>query len=271
MKNAKAAGMLIGSYHFAHPLNNPGTNGAIAEAQHFLAVAKPYITNGYLPAVLDVEDEPFGTDPSDPCADETVNGHTSLNLVCKMGKPALSAWVRAWTTYVKQQTGITPMLYMNRNSATTGMEDDLAVCPLWLAYFKNPPDVSRIAYPPWSNSWTFLQYSFTNTLSGVPQPTVDFNLFNGDARALKLWAAQIATTNIIPAQFSAAGGGPILPPTNGLFTFEVSSPTQTTVPLQTSTDVTNWVNAGSVAINHGHGTFTTIFNTNGQRYYRPHP
>src|SRR6201999_2499273 len=121
-----------GSYHFAHPLNNTGTNGAIAEAQHFLAVARPYITNGYLPAVLDVEDEPRGTDPTDPGSDGTnSDGSVNINLVCKLGKSGLSAWVRAWTTYVKQQTGITPILYMNRSSATTGMESDLAACPLW--------------------------------------------------------------------------------------------------------------------------------------------
>ncbi len=271
MVNAKAAGILIGSYHFAHPLDNTGTNGAVAEAQHFLAVAGPYITNGYLPAVLDVEDEPFGTDPTDPCSDGTVNGNTSINLVCKMGKPALSAWVRAWVNYVKQQTGITPILYMNRNSATNGMESDLAACPLWLAYFKTPPDVSQASYPPWTNSWTFLQYSFTNTLSGVPNPTVDFNLFSGDARALQLFAAQIATTNIIPPQISGVGGGPILPPTNGLFQFEISSATQSPVSLQSSTNATNWVNAGSVPLNHSHGTFTTIFSATGQKYYRPHP
>ena len=271
MKNAKAAGILIGSYHFAHPLDNTGTNGAIAEAQHFLAIAKPYITNGYLPAVLDVEDEPYGTNSSDPCSDGTDSAGTSINLVCKLGKPALSAWVRAWTTYVKQQTVITPMLYMNRTYATTGMESDLAACPLWLAYFKTPPDVSQASYPPWTNSWTFLQYSFTNTLSGVPDPTVDFNLFTGDPRALQLFAAQIATTNIIPPQISGVGGGPILPPTNGLFTFEISSAMQSSVALQSSTNATNWINAGSVPLNHSHGTFTDSFTGTGQKYYRPHP
>ena len=271
MKNAKAAGILIGSYHFAHPLDNTGTNGAIAEAQHFLTIARPYVTNGYLPAVLDVEDEPFGTNPSDPCSDGTDSAGTSLNLVCELGETSLSAWVRAWTTYVKQQTGITPILYMNRTYATTGMQSDLAACPLWLAYFETPPDISQASYPPWTNSWTFLQYSFTNTLSGVPDPTVDFNLFTGDPRALQLFAAQIATTNIIPPQISGVGGGPILPPANGQFQFEVSSATQSSVIIQTSTNLTSWVNASTVTISHSHGTFTDTFTGTGQKYYRPHP
>lgn len=272
MNNGRAAGVLMGSYHFAHPLNNTGTNGAVAEAQHFLSIARPYITNGWLPPVLDVEDEPFGTDPSDPCSDGTDSAGTSINLVCKLGKTQLSAWVRAWVNEVKRQTGITPMLYMNRNYATNGMEADLAACPLWLAYFKTPPDISQQSLPPWTNSWTFLQYSFTNTLSGVSQPTADFNLFTGDPRALSLFAAQIATTNIIAPAISGIGGGSLQPPTNGQFKFEVSSASQPQVIIQTSTNLTNWTDTNTVIISHGHGTFTdSNVNGAGPKFYRPHP
>lgn len=272
MQNAHAVGMLIGSYHFAHPLNNTGTNGAVTEAQHFLAVAKPYITNGYLPPVLDVEDEPYGTDPNDPCSDGTGSAGTSINLVCKMGKSALSAWVRAWVNEVKRQTGITPMLYMNRNSATNGMESDLAACPLWLAHFTTPPDTTQPVYGPWTNSWTFLQYSFTNSVSGVSQPTVDYNVFSGDVRALKLFAAQIATTNLIPPQISGIGGSPLLPPKNGKFQFELSSPTKTQVTVQTSPDLQTWSSNGVVSISYGHGTFTdTNVPIATNRFYRPVP
>src|SRR5690349_3750568 len=44
MGGAKNAGVLIGPYHFARPENN----AAVDEANHFVASAKNYFTNGYL-------------------------------------------------------------------------------------------------------------------------------------------------------------------------------------------------------------------------------
>src|ERR1700758_3508789 len=43
--NGVAAGMYMGAYHFAHPENNT----AVAEANYFLSVAKPYIKLCELP------------------------------------------------------------------------------------------------------------------------------------------------------------------------------------------------------------------------------
>src|SRR4051812_32200339 len=53
MANAKAAGVYIGAYHFAHPeLHTPAD-----EAAHFWSIAGPYIKNGgaYLHPLLDYE------------------------------------------------------------------------------------------------------------------------------------------------------------------------------------------------------------------------
>src|SRR5262245_15777536 len=58
MNNGTAAGVLMGSYHYAYPqLHTPAE-----EAQHFLDAAGSYIAPGYLRPVLDVE-EAGGTVP----------------------------------------------------------------------------------------------------------------------------------------------------------------------------------------------------------------
>src|SRR6266576_554653 len=44
--NAKAAGVLIGSYHFAHPELHIGPAGADQEAAHFWNIASNYIKSG---------------------------------------------------------------------------------------------------------------------------------------------------------------------------------------------------------------------------------
>src|SRR3954464_10212943 len=44
--NARAAGVLIGSYHFAHPELHIGPAGADQEAAHFWSIASNYIKSG---------------------------------------------------------------------------------------------------------------------------------------------------------------------------------------------------------------------------------
>src|SRR5437762_10876157 len=87
MSGAKGAGVLIGPYHFARPENNT----AAAEAQHFLDVAKQYMTNGYLRPALDLES---GADV-----------YTTA---------AFSQWVIDFETYIKNATGLTPVIYIGR-------------------------------------------------------------------------------------------------------------------------------------------------------------
>src|SRR6478735_8617661 len=55
--NAKAAGVLIGSYHFAHPELHIGPAGADQEAAHFWNIASNYIRSdgAYLMPTLDSE------------------------------------------------------------------------------------------------------------------------------------------------------------------------------------------------------------------------
>src|SRR5438094_7014662 len=57
MANAKAAGVLIGAYHFSHPELHIGSAGADQEADHFWSIASNYIKGGgaYIMPMLDTE------------------------------------------------------------------------------------------------------------------------------------------------------------------------------------------------------------------------
>src|SRR6266436_8221310 len=63
--NAKAAGVLIGAYHYARPDLNLGTAGADQEAAWFWSIAKNYIKGGgsYLLPMLDIEQALTNTPP----------------------------------------------------------------------------------------------------------------------------------------------------------------------------------------------------------------
>jgi GH25 family lysozyme M1 (1,4-beta-N-acetylmuramidase) len=103
---AKAAGVLIGAYHFARYDVNIGTNGADAEAAFFWSVAKKYIKadGAYMMPMLDVE-HATGT-----------NFHYT--------KATLSQWVDRWCTSVSNTAAaagiaIKPVIYTSSSFAGT--------------------------------------------------------------------------------------------------------------------------------------------------------
>ena len=148
--NGTAAGVVMGAYHFAEPLNYSATD----EAAHFLSIASPYIGPGFLPPVLDLE----GNGP-----------------IGSMTSAELTAWTQEWMDYVENQTGIRPMLYTSPRY-TNYLESSLNTYGLWIA----DPDGSII--PPndignWTD-WAFKQYSWTGSVSGI-NGDVDLDYFNG--------------------------------------------------------------------------------------------
>lgn len=74
------SGKLLGAYHFAR------TNDAIAEAEAFISVVKPYLGKCLL--ALDFE------------ADAVGNGVW---------------WAKEWLDHVKEKTGVTPVIYMSKS------------------------------------------------------------------------------------------------------------------------------------------------------------
>jgi GH25 family lysozyme M1 (1,4-beta-N-acetylmuramidase) len=191
--NGTTAKVVMGAYHFAHP----ETNTATAEANYFVSIAGSYIKAGNLPPALDLEDPPSGT-----------------ALTSYFTSSALVAWVQAWMTAVQNATGVKPILYTT-GSIANYLGTSLTSYPLWTA----DPDGSPTATPSgtylgsWP-TWTFKQYSWNVTVSGITSGGVDGDSYNGDT-----------------AQFNSFIG-PTVPPVCKTF--------YTTVPYSTSFE-TQWI------------------------------
>lgn len=155
ISSAKKGNKKIGLYHFA----NAGSWKA--EADYFIRVAKPYLSNTVL--VLDYEG---GAVPA---------GGT--------------AWAKNWLDYVYGQTGIKPMIYLgladenNYNWLGAGVANKY---PLWVAQYNNMNTVYGYQPRPlygkvrnW-NKITIFQYTSTGKLSGYGG-SLDLDVFYGNS------------------------------------------------------------------------------------------
>ncbi len=137
---ADSLGKLLGVYHYA------SSGGAIAEAKHFLNTVKDYIGKAIM--VLDWEGE--------------------QNSNFKNPEYALS-----WLKYVKQETGITPFIYMSKSVCRQYASVWDASYPLWCAQYKNQQP-SGYQENPWTDAKGFgawdspliFQYSSKGQLDG---------------------------------------------------------------------------------------------------------
>ncbi len=175
MTNARAAGVAIGAYHFARPNNPAGTNDAPDEAAAFVSTISPYLLNGNLHPVLDMED----------------NGG--------LGKAALSTWTNTFCSEVFRLTGLAPIIYTGQSFASTYLDASVLKYPLWVAQYPNTTPNPQTATPagtsPWS-TWHFWQYTSTGTVSGI-SGNVDRNTMNGGASALEQYKIFNTATGVI--------------------------------------------------------------------------
>ena len=158
MQGGTAAGLLMGTYHYPWISSDPST--AIAEVDHFISVAGPFLTPGHMRPVLDVE-----------------SGYL-------LGRETLSAWVETWLTEFESRTGIEPLIYTNTNYAANYLNSSLNRYDLWFARYNGDPQSS----PPsgiWS-SFFFLQYSNTGSVAGI-SGNVDLDVFTGTYEELQEW------------------------------------------------------------------------------------
>jgi GH25 family lysozyme M1 (1,4-beta-N-acetylmuramidase) len=202
VKNIKkyAPNLLIGAYHFAYP-NLTDHNTAENEADFFVTAAGDYIRLGYLPPVLDIEDDP------------NLGSYPSL-----LGPDGLLDWIEAWIKEVqkkKKDESIKPIIYTTGfytnflNKATKSKQ--LKDYPLWIATYAAFPDSDPATQlqskknpailGPWGTVWTFQQYRTdcsTQLCTGVEpfvqgsspgiKDAADLDSFNGDAAALRALA-----------------------------------------------------------------------------------
>jgi T5SS/PEP-CTERM-associated repeat protein len=190
---ATAAGLLAGVYHFAHPENRPTTNGAIQEADHFVAYAGNFIGPGYLRPVLDVE----------------FNAAT-------LGTTELTDWVMAFCDRVSvlRGTNAAPIIYCNQSFANNEFDGRLANYDLWLRVVGGGFDPA--GDDPGStgvfNTWSFWQYSDSGNSGGITP--LDLNVCHSEFRPLASYVIPPVPNPVPPiiitqpqSQVVAVGGG----------------------------------------------------------------
>jgi GH25 family lysozyme M1 (1,4-beta-N-acetylmuramidase)/5-hydroxyisourate hydrolase-like protein (transthyretin family) len=190
---AKAAGLLVGLYHFAQLPNTDDLNiilqAANDQADVFISRWNTHggYSQGTLPLVLDIEQASVPKNVTDAEA---------------------IAFVKTFMDKVANATGKVPLLYSNPTFLKNHLSSDpaLANYPLWAAnYF----DVSNPGISPkvgclntvWTKegcnlNWTFWQYSQTGPGGnfGVSSKYIDLNVFAGTAEELLALAGYPAAT-----------------------------------------------------------------------------
>ncbi len=182
--NAKAAGVLIGAYHFARPDLDLGTAGADTEAAYFWSVAGNYIkTNGdaYLMPMLDYETAP-GSSYTPTTSSQWVN-----------------EWCQDVVNYGKANgVVVTPVVYTYISFASDYLTSLATEWPLWMASpnGESPQTGAPSATSPWS-TWDVWQYGQAD-VAGITTGVVDEDVFNGTGAAL--------TNTLVIGQATASGG-----------------------------------------------------------------
>jgi GH25 family lysozyme M1 (1,4-beta-N-acetylmuramidase) len=169
--NGKAAGVLMGAYHYARYDLNTGTAGATAEANYFWSIARNYIQGDgkTLMPMLDVEASPAGYTPA-----------------------ALAAWINQWCQTVvanASAAGLTvkPVIYV---SACHANYFDSSVAQ-WIPWIANYNGQDPQTGTPWSvcsgyniwGTWVAWQYTSTGSIPGI-SGNVDHDVFNGTPATL---------------------------------------------------------------------------------------
>ncbi len=175
--NGKSAGVLMGTYHYALPEDD----GAVAEASYFLSTARSYIGVGYLPPALDIED------PKNSLSCPSGNTTLLQTYYSTISTPsALATWIETWCDYVYNNTGVAPIVYIDRSTAgflPPGVINTSRY-KLWIADPDNCPTCIPNGLGIWAPNWLFKQYYNNATVAGVQFGPVDLDVFNGTANDL---------------------------------------------------------------------------------------
>jgi lysozyme len=258
------AGILTGAYHFATPLDNPGTQGAIAEANYFLSQAGSQLGPGHLPPVLDIESQTNDNNYPTNCEIASELPKHIIDLTCYYkGTTALSDWVRAWVTTVQQQAHVNPIIYAS-GSYAQALAADLSAYNLWVATDKENPQYNPSNLGPWGTNWTFQQYSKTGTVDGI-NGNVDLDSFKGTLTDLGL----LVGGGVPPVVFTGTDGSPLTPPQNGKFTLRIASPITQDITIQATSDFRSWLDLQTITMQNSEGSFTDAnAGINSVRFYR---
>jgi GH25 family lysozyme M1 (1,4-beta-N-acetylmuramidase) len=156
---SEAAGLSFGAYHFARPAGGSigaVTASAIAQADHFLAVAAPQ--PGELPPVLDLES------------------------TGKLSKTRLLTWTLAWVDEVYARTGVQSFVYTSPLFWSRSVGNSTAAAEvgtrLWIAHWTKATK-PLVPAQNWNGSgWTFWQWSNCVAVRGIKH-CADADRMNG--------------------------------------------------------------------------------------------
>jgi lysozyme len=142
LRNARAAGLRVGAYHYAQPTANLAS--AVRQADHFLAWFN--LQDGDLLPVLDLEE---------------ANGLDSA---------ALTQWTLVWLSRVRGRTGLAPIIYASPLFWLIHLEDTAAIATaghtLWVADWDS--DAPRTPAADWAASgWSIWQYDECGRVPGI--------------------------------------------------------------------------------------------------------
>jgi GH25 family lysozyme M1 (1,4-beta-N-acetylmuramidase) len=190
--HAKAAGVYIGAYDFAHPEDNtPG-----AEATHFWSVAGSYIKGDGLSVQPALDYETFDAPNNIP-----------------VGASSYGDWAYQWCSNIVSfaaAAGVTvkPVIYTSTYEAGYLNSSDAQ----WLPWIANPSGESAQTGSPWHytsytnsnyeiwgpNVWTVWQYDWYGTVPGIAGTSnMDLDVFNGTSN--QMVATLVIPTNFLPA------------------------------------------------------------------------
>src|SRR4051794_36165655 len=162
MNRGTAAGVYMGAYHYARP----DLNSATTDAAHFVAVAGPYLGNGYLRPMLDIE-----------------------GLSFNLSTTALSTWINDFCTYVTDRYGVgaDPLIYIGASAAGSEVNSSVNIHGLDVAQWgSNSVDPAVPTGNPstgvWNGNWAFWQYGSQGRVNGIGGGTAncDVDVANGD-------------------------------------------------------------------------------------------
>lgn len=198
--SAKAAGIPVGCYHFAHPEDNLGIAGADAEAAYFWSVVSNYVVGDSLSLMPVLE---FETAPG---------GYYSTNTA--------TAWVNEWCADVVNYgfaNGVilNPVVYTDSSIAGSWLNGTVNQWPLWItgSDTNNPQTGAPASTAPWTN-WTVWQYN-QGTNAGITNGLVNEDVFNGTTSTL-VSNLVVATNKVLLYYYDPQGTNGPNPYTNSM-------------------------------------------------------
>ncbi len=184
MNRAVSAGLRAGVYHYAHPENRATTNGAVAEADHFLSYAGNYIGPGYLRPVIDLE-------------------FTAATLTTT----GLSDWVVAFANEIiaKRGPGAAPIVYCDQTFAHDELDSRMSAYDLWLRTITgaDPTNTEPVPAGSYTNAtgnfsnYAFWQYSGSGTAGGISP--IDLDVCHNEFRPLDAYLITAIPSPVAPA------------------------------------------------------------------------